>query len=184
MRLRASLGSSGFDPQTVRGPSGSPVRALQVRLNRGSTSCTAHRRAAAVWVRHAIGLTDSSRARSTPGLGRPTYDAVHRAARVPHECRSPAYADSEITRPPLFRGDSWMVCRRRGIVGWQPTGTRERRWGTDDGGPYRMLVRTRVLRVTVAVFALPLCPPPLHGAAHAGPDSLGYEARWRRAIEL
>jgi tetratricopeptide (TPR) repeat protein len=47
-----------------------------------------------------------------------------------------------------------------------------------------MLVRTRVLRVTVAVFALPLCPPPLHGAAHAGPDSLGYEARWRRAIEL
>src|SRR6266508_3133366 len=55
MRLRCSLGSSGFHPQTVRGPSGSPVRALQVRLNRGSTSCTARRGAAAAWARRAIG---------------------------------------------------------------------------------------------------------------------------------
>jgi hypothetical protein len=34
------------------------MRALQVRLNRGSTSRTARRDAAATWVRHAIGLTD------------------------------------------------------------------------------------------------------------------------------
>jgi len=42
-------------------PSGSSVRALQVRLNRGSTSCTACRGAAATWARHAIGLANSSR---------------------------------------------------------------------------------------------------------------------------
>src|SRR5712691_302433 len=38
------------------------MRALQVRLNRGSTSCTARRGAAAAWARHAIGL-------ATPGRG-------------------------------------------------------------------------------------------------------------------
>jgi hypothetical protein len=38
------------------------MRALQVRLNRGSTSCTARRGAAATWARHAIGL-------ATPGRG-------------------------------------------------------------------------------------------------------------------
>jgi len=64
MRLRSSLGSSGFHPRTVRGPSGSPMRALQVRLNRGSTSCTACRGAAAAWARRAIGLADLARERS------------------------------------------------------------------------------------------------------------------------
>jgi hypothetical protein len=59
--LRCSLGSSGFDPQTVRGPSGSPMRALQVWLNRGSTSCTARRGAAATWAKHAIGSAAPSR---------------------------------------------------------------------------------------------------------------------------
>jgi len=38
------------------------------RLNRGSTSCTAHRGATAAWTRHAIGLVNPSRARSALGL--------------------------------------------------------------------------------------------------------------------
>jgi hypothetical protein len=48
--------------RTPMRPSGSPVRALQVGLNRGSTSCTAHRGAAAVWTRHAIGPVALDRA--------------------------------------------------------------------------------------------------------------------------
>jgi len=34
------------------------MRALQVQLNRGSTACTARRRAAATWARRAIGLAN------------------------------------------------------------------------------------------------------------------------------
>jgi len=89
MRLRSSVGSSGFHPRTVRRPSGSPMRALQVRLNRGSTSCTACRRAAPAWARRAIGLTDLARERSTlkPKTPKPQATIRYIAPQAPERQR-------------------------------------------------------------------------------------------------
>jgi hypothetical protein len=69
-RLRFGIWSSGFYPRVVCAATRFTSVSAASRLNRGSTSCPAHRRATAVWTRRAIGLVTPTRKRSIFELAR------------------------------------------------------------------------------------------------------------------
>jgi TnpA family transposase len=62
--LRCGLESSGFHSQMACNSTWFTSVSATSRLNRGSTSCSARRRATATWTGHAIGLVIPNRKRS------------------------------------------------------------------------------------------------------------------------